>query len=308
MRDTYTMNTSSNNTSFTNTAFTNTAFRRHLGSMLAPVALALFVLGHAQPAAAQQPQPKTFSSPAEASRALLQAVQNHDEAAIEAILGTGKDVTSTGDESADKLEHERFVQKYQEMHRLVQEPDGTTVLYIGAENWPFPIPLASGNGGWRFDSKTGSQEILFRRIGENEATAVEVCRTLVETKQEERQTESDPIREYAQTLVSGQPGNAGPNAGGSADNEPFHGYYFRAVDDQAGKTTVGTTGSRASGTKTSARAAFVAYPVEYRSSGVMTFIVTKDGAVYERDLGPETAARARDIQGRSPASAWAAVK
>jgi hypothetical protein len=194
------------------------------------------------------------------------------------------------------------------MHRLVHEPDGTTVLYIGAENWPFPIPLTAGNGGWSFDSKTGSQEILFRRIGENEATAVEVCRTLVEATQQERETESDPIREYARTVIGARSGNTDPAVAGSADNEPFHGYYFRPVSVQPGKTTVGTTGTRASGGKRWAGAAFVAYPVEYRASGVMTFIVTKDGAVYERDLGPETSTLARDIQGRSPASAWAAVK
>jgi hypothetical protein len=291
-----------------NTYMMDTSFRWRLASMIAPAVFALCVLGHAQPSIAQQSQPKTFSSPGDASKALVQAVQNHDEAAIEAILGTGKDVTSTGDESADKLEHEQFAQKYQEMHRLVQESDGSTVLYIGAENWPFPIPLTAGNGGWSFDSKTGSQEILFRRIGENEATAIEVCRTLVEAKQQERETESDPIREYARTVIGTGAGNTDPAVAGTSDNEPFHGYYFRAVSDQPGKTTVGTTGNRASGGKTSAGAAFVAYPVEYRSSGVMTFVVTKDGAVYERDFGPETSTRAGDIQGRSPASAWAATK
>ena len=187
-----------------NTYMMDTSFRRRLASLVAPAAFALCVLGHAQPSVAQQSQPKTFSSAGEASRALLQAVQNHDEAALDAILGTGRDVTSSGDESVDKLEREQFAQKYQEMHRLVQEPDGTTVLYIGAENWPFPIPLTSGKGGWSFDAKRGSQEILFRQIGENEGTAIEVCRTLVEAKEQERETESDPIREYARTLVGGR--------------------------------------------------------------------------------------------------------
>jgi hypothetical protein len=286
----------------------DTPSRWRLASMIAPAAFALCVLGHAQPSVAQQSQPKTFSSPGEASKALVQAVQNHDEAAIEAILGAGQDVTSTGDESADTLEREQFARKYQEMHRLVQEPDGNTVLYVGAENWPFPIPLTAGNGGWSFDSKTGSQEILFRRIGENEGTAIEVCRSLVEAKEQERETESDPIREYARAVIGAQAGNTGPAVAGTADNEPFHGYYFRPVSDQPEKATVATTGTRASGGKRSGSAAFVAYPVEYRSSGVMTFIVTKDGAVYERDLGPETSSRAGEIQGRSPVSEWAAVK
>ena len=289
-----------------NTHMMDTSFRRRLALLIAPTAFALCVLGHAQPSAAQRSPPKTFSSAGEASRALLQAVQNHDEEALDAILGTGRDVTSSGDESVDKLEREQFAKKYQEMHRLVQEPDGTTVLYIGAENWPFPIPLASDNGRWSFDAKRGSQEILFRRIGENEATAIEVCRTLVAAKELARETESDPIREYARILIEGPTRSTGTAVDRAAD-DPFHGYYFRALSGQSGKTTIGTTG-RASGGNTSAGAAFVAYPVEYRSSGVMTFIVTKDGTVYQRDLGPETSTLARGIRGRSPASAWAAVK
>jgi hypothetical protein len=291
-----------------NTSMIDTSCRWRVASMIAPAAFALCVLGHAQPSVAQQSQPRTFSSPGEASRALLQAVQKHDETAIQAILGTGPDVTSTGDESADKLEREQFAEKYEQMHRLVKEPDGTTVLYIGAENWPFPIPLARGTGGWRFDSKRGAQEILYRRIGENEATAIEVCRTLVAAKEQERETESDPIREYARTVVSGRTESTGTSAGGRADREPFRGYAFRALSDQPAKTTPGTTGNRASSGRPAAGAAFVAYPVSYRSSGVMTFIVTKDGTVYQRDLGPETSTLAPDIQRRSPAAAWAAVK
>src|SRR6201997_91407 len=142
------------------------------------IALAVFALtlGHARLSFAQKSGPKTFSSPGEASNALFQAVKNEDEQALEAILGAGKEVTSSSDEIEDKLERERFGQKYREMHRLVREPDGSTVLYIGAENWPFPIPLVSKNGAWYFDSETGKQEILFRRVGENEATAIEACR------------------------------------------------------------------------------------------------------------------------------------
>ncbi len=144
-------------------------------SWMVGLAFTLLVLGHAQSSFGQTSQPKTFSSSSEASSALFQAVQSEDEQAVEAILGAGKEVTSSSDEVEDKLEHEQFSQKYQEMHRLVREPDGSTVLYIGAENWPFPIPLVSKNGAWYFDSETGTQEIKFRRIGENEATAIQVC-------------------------------------------------------------------------------------------------------------------------------------
>ena len=101
----------------------------------------LLLTGFAEQSFAQEPQPKAFSSPAEASNALFQAAQREDEQALEAILGAGKEVTSSSNEVEDKLEREQFSQKYQEMHRLVREDDGSTVLYIGAENWPFPIPL-----------------------------------------------------------------------------------------------------------------------------------------------------------------------
>ena len=145
--------------------------------------LALLVAGTSQLSLAQKSGPETFSSPWKASSALFQAVQNSDEEALERILGAGKEVTSSSDEIEDKLERERFSQKYQEMHRLVREPDGSTVLYIGAENWPFPIPLVSKNGAWYFDSDTGKQEILFRTVGENETTAIRVCHVLAKGKE-----------------------------------------------------------------------------------------------------------------------------
>jgi len=114
------------------------------------VGLLLLVAGLAGSSFAQDLQPKNVLVSAEASDALFQAAQKEDGPALEAILGAGKEVTSSSDEAEDKLEREQFSQKYQEMHRLVQELDGTTVLYIGAENWPFPIPLFSKNGAWFF--------------------------------------------------------------------------------------------------------------------------------------------------------------
>ena len=145
--------------------FASTVFLMLLLLILLVVA-GLFESSFAQTAQPQAASPrvapaKTFASPAEATDALFQAALSQDELALEAILGAGKEVTSSNDEVEDKLEREQFTQKYQEMHRLVREPDGTTVLYIGAENWPFPIPLASKNGAWYFDSDRGKQEILF---------------------------------------------------------------------------------------------------------------------------------------------------
>jgi len=220
--------------------------------LTATAALALCLVGLARTASPQQAQPKTFSSPGEAARALVQAVRDHDESAIQAILGAGREVTSSGDESLDTLEREQFARKFEEMHRLVKEPDGTTVLYIGAENWPFPIPLTSTNGKWFFDALPGSREVLFRRIGENEERALGACRTRVDVKDAALETP---------------------------------GYQFRTVSDPAGKA-VGTTGTRAGRGKMITGIAFAAYWSEYRTTGVMTFIVTNDGTVYERTSAP----------------------
>src|SRR5882762_8310619 len=263
-------------------------------SWMVGLAFTLLVVGHAQSSFGQTSQPKTFSSPSEASSALFQAVQSEDEQAVEAILGAGKEVTSSSDAVEDKLEHEQFSQKYQEMHRLVREPDGSTVLYIGAENWPFPIPLVSKNGEWYFDSDRGKREILFRRIGENEATAIQVCHGVAKTKEhsETKTTGDDPIIQYARSLVSGGAANVD---GGARDTDKqsslFHGYYFRLV---TGNTAAGSN-SRVSGSRKTETLALVAFPADYRSSGVMTFIVTKNGTVYEKDLGPKTTAVARNL-------------
>jgi hypothetical protein len=220
---------------------------------------------------------------------------------LEAIFGAGKEVTSSSDEVEDKLEHERFAQKYQEMHRLVREPDGSTVLYIGAENWPFPIPLVSKNGAWYFDSNTGKQEILFRRIGENEVAAIQVCNAVSMAKKQgqTKAADDDPIGQYAQSLVTANADNSAPRTV-DRESSPFYGYYFRVVtaNSPAGTKSNVSRGKKADGL------VLVAYPAEYRSSGVMTFIVTQDGTVYEKDLGPETTKIAPDVKERSRASSW----
>jgi len=246
----------------------------------------VLVMSFAKSSMAQEPQARKFSSPTEAVSALVQAARAGDEPALEAILGAGKEITSSSDQEQDKLEHDQFCKKYQEMHRLVQEPDGNTVLYIGAENWPFPIPLVAKKGEWYFDSDRGKQEILFRRIGENEATAIAVCQQFSLTKNEGRTEPAnyDPITQFVQSLVS---------ASGNADNKEssaFHGYYFRVV----------TTDSSSQVSGTSKRGlTLVAYPAEYQSSGVMTFVVTWRGVVYEQDLGPDTTTVAPQIKTRT---------
>ena len=156
--------------------------------------------------------------------------------ALAQILGGGTELVSTDDRAEDQLEREQFAKKYEEMHRLVREPDGTTVLYVGAENWPFPVPLASKAGAWYFDAAAGKEEVLFRRIGENEATAIEACHALVLSRQGQSTTTTadDPVIQYAQTFVAshGMNGSEAP-ASKEVPSGPFHGYYFRMLSGQA---------------------------------------------------------------------------
>jgi hypothetical protein len=267
--------------------------------LLLLVGLLLLVMGFAGVSFAQEsPQPRTFSSPDEASDALFQAAQRQDEPALEAILGAGKEVTSSRDDVEDKLERERFSQKYQEMHRLVREPDGSTVLYIGAENWPFPIPLTSKNGAWYFDSEPGAQEILFRRIGENEATALQVCEEFAIAKkdQDAKPASYDPITQFAQNLASDDTTNANDNG-----SSPFHGYYFRIAN---GNSATGANSYMSGGNHKKGGVTLVAYPAEYRSSGVKTFIVTRHDIVYEKDLGHDTTTVAPGINAKPRNSGW----
>jgi len=233
-------------------------------------------------------QPKTFPSAADASEALFQAVRSGDRHAVEAILGSGDGLASCGDEARDTSEHQRFVEKYQQMHRLVREPDGTTVLYVGAENWPFPIPLVASRGRWHFDADSGRREIMCRQIGADEATAIEVCRAVVEASKQGATpaNSTDPIIGYAERLVGAGRATSGTSGPAASGEKPFHGYRFIVL--KSGGISV------------------IAYPAEYRSSGVMTFIVGDDGVVYERDLGPDTARVARTLKTR-PASGWRAV-
>jgi hypothetical protein len=231
---------------------------------VALAAFALFLLGYAQLSLAGQSRQTTFKSAEEASHALFTAVQNDNEHAVTNILGAGNELVSSDDEAQDKLDRERFAQKYLEMHRLVRETHGDMLLYIGAENWPFPIPLVSWNGAWRFDSDAGGQEIQYRRVGENEVTAIALCHDLVAATRHPATAETDGLI-------------AAARADAKSDNKPVpvHGYYFRVLP------------------KSGDGFAAIAYPAAYRSSGVMTFIINQNDVVHEKDLGPNTAQLAK---------------
>ena len=238
----------------------NGSLRRPLPG-IAPAVFALLLAGYTQHSLAGQADQATFKSAEEASHALFMAVRNDDERAVTDILGAGNELVSSNDEAADKLDREQFAHKYQEMHRLVRETHGDRLLYIGAENWPFPVPLVSSNGAWRFDSDAGGQEIRYRRVGENEVTAIALCHDLIAAAK--HAGKADEAGGLTATVL----------ADTKSDNKPvsLHGYYFRVLPR--------------SGNGFSA----IAYPAVYRSSGVMTFVINQNDVVHEKDLGPNTA-------------------
>ena len=276
------------------------------------------------PSVAQQPGQKTFSSPEDASHALVAAAQNNDEKAMLDILGRdGKQIVSSGDDAEDAESRANFVRRYQEMHRLVKEPDGTTVLYIGAENWPTPIPLVNKSNAWYFDTDAGKQEILYRRIGRNEISTIRVCQELVAAQKEY----SADHNQYAQKIFSdeGQHNGLYWKASGehlspigplvaaavtesyakSRDSAPtaYRGYYYHVLARQ-GKNVPGGPKAYVVNGKMTGGFAFVAYPAEYRSSGVMTFLVSEDGVVYQKDLGKKTEVLAKSMKEYNPDSTW----
>jgi hypothetical protein len=275
---------------------------------------------------AQQAGQKTFSSAEDASAALVAAVQNNDEKAMIEILGPeGKQIVSSGDEIEDARGRASFVQVYQEMHRLVLEPDGTTALYIGAKNWVTPIPLASKGGLWYFDTAAGKKEILYRRIGRNEMSTIRVCQELVAAQKEFYATQHTG---YAEKILSdegqhnglywraaaGEPQSPiGPLVAAAvaegyakrADGAPtpYRGYYYRVLTRE-GESGRGGAKNYVLNGKMTEGFAFLAYPAEYRSSGVMTFIVNQDGVVYQKDLGKKTGVLAKAMKEYNPNSSW----
>jgi Protein of unknown function (DUF2950) len=296
-------------------------FHEFSGSMLAAIVLLGGLM--AGPAAkAQQQGQKTFSSPEEACRALYAATKANDEKALMELLGPeGKDVVTSGDPAEDTRHRENFVRRYEEMSRLVKEPDGTVSIYIGARNWPYPIPIVNKGNVWFFDTAAGKQEILYRRIGFNEASAIRICEELAAAQKEYYAKENNV---YASKIYSdagkqdglywkaenGQPESPiGPlvaqavvdNPSGNAI--PYRGYYFHILTKQGKNAPGGAKAYLSDGKMTGF--AFVAFPAEYRVSGVMTFIVGEDGVVYEKDLGKDTEKIARGMKEYNPDAQWA---
>ena len=288
---------------------------------------------HVPGSLAQAGNEKTFTSPGEAALALYKAVKSSDSASMDAIFGSNAGpILHTGDDVADKHVAATFIHNYDEMHRVVVEPDQTATLYIGAENWPFPISLVkNASGAWYFDTEAGKDEILYRRVGRNENDAIEVLHTLVEAQQEYASTTHDgeQVKQYANKVFSDEgkhnglywktgdndpPSPVGPLLAFAAGQgytrkqgepvPPFHGYYYRMLTRQGPAAKGGAHDYMVNGRLTKGFA-FLAYPAEYRNSGVMTFIINQDGIAYQKDLGQDTATLAPAISEYNPDKSWA---
>ena len=283
---------------------------------------------------AQPAGQKTFSSPDEASRALIRAVQAGDEKDLLEIFGPeGKEIISSGDKVEDQKSRDAFAEKYQRMNRLVEEPDGTVRLYVGAENWPMPIPLVNRKDAWYFDTSAGKEEILFRRIGRNEIATIGVLRELVAAQKEYySKTLDDSVKQYAQKFISDQGKHNGLYWNASnretespigpllayASSEgyakklsslpsPFQGYYFRVLMGQGKHASGGAKNYIVNG-KMTRGFAFLAYPAQYANSGMMSFIINQDGILYQKDLGPKTADLANALDEYDPDKTWVKVE
>ena len=306
------------------------------GSVLA-AALCLLVCGmllatavgaaNAKGAGAQ----RSFASPDEAASALVQALRAHDKAALVAILGAGSDrwITS-GDPDADRAAAERFVGQFDAKHALAPDGDARATLTVGSDDWPFAFPLVRAGERWRFDTEAGKNEMLARRIGQNELAVINVMLAIVDAEREYASADrnKDGVREYTSRFKSTpgkQDGLYWPTGAGEAQSplgplvsqaagegyakgdgeaqRAYHGYYFRLLTGQGSHAKGGAFDYIVKGHMIGGFAA-IAYPARYANSGVMTFIVNHEGVVYQRDLGPETAAKARAITRFDPGPGW----
>lgn len=280
---------------------------------------------------AQDAGQRSYDSPDEAVTALVQAFEGNDLAAANAILGPhAEDVLDSGDPVQDARDRAGFAAAYKAKNALVAAGDDTRMLVIGANDWPFPIPLKRAGGKWMFDSEAGADELVYRRIGANELGAIAVMRGFVDAQKEYASVghDGDPPGLYALKLISDEgtqnglywpteqgeaPSPAGESVAAAAaegyragGGTPYHGYYYRMLYKQGPNANGGEREYFRDGLLTEGFA-LLAWPADYQVSGVMTFIVDQDGVVFQKDLGDDTAAAAAAIQAFDPDSSWIAV-
>ena len=303
-------------------------FNRDFGRALLAAAL-LFVLAGPARAEAQ------FDTAEAAIEALIGAARDGDTAKLVEILGPdGQEVVSSGDEVADKNARERFMAAYDKSHKLETEDDDFVVLLLGEDDWPFPIPVVKDDDGkWAFDTEAGLEEILIRRVGRNELSAIEAARLYVDAQEAYVALDVDGKTPpaFAQRIVS-TPGNKDglfwptkdgekpsplgekfaeiAEEGYKPDGEkpiPYHGYYFRILKSQ-GEGAEGGARDYVEDGRMTGGFALIAYPAEYGNSGIMTFIVSQDSVVLEKDLGGDTETIVAGIDSFAPDETWQAAQ
>lgn len=276
--------------------------------------------------------PKTFDTPEQAADALIAAAEKFDEQDLIAIFGPdGKDVALTGEMPQDQQRAAAFAAEAREKKSVSLDPKSKSraFLVVGNEGWPFPVPIVKKNAKWSFDAKAGKQELLYRRIGYNELDAIQVCRSYVEAQDEYayRKREGYEVNQFAQRIISTpgkQDGLAWENPDGtwsgpigqkiayaiqqgySKDLAPYHGYYFKILKGQGPAAPLGQMDFVVQGVMIGGFA-LVAAPAEYRATGVKTFIVSHDGIVYQKDLGPATLEEFIKMDRFNPDKSWTPV-
>jgi Protein of unknown function (DUF2950) len=291
--------------------------------------LGLFVCLSARANAADAQQ--TFDTPEAAMNALITAAEAGDMQALRSILGSDAEpILSSGDPVADKNARDNFAVKYREMHRIAYDAHGRVILYLGADNWPLPIPLIKKDSAWVFDTASGEAELVYRRIGQNELFTIDVLKELARAQEEyaSEAPEGGSERQFAGKILSdsgthdglywavaeGEPESpigplvasasaAGYKRGSSGNPTPFHGYYYRILTRQGVHAPGGAKNYLVNG-KMTRGFAFLAFPAEYRSSGVMTFLINQDGVVVQKDLGSKTAQIASEMTAFNPDKTW----
>ena len=294
--------------------------------------LLLSIVAATQMACSRTIHQKDFASTDEAVQALMAAVKSGDTRALLEVLGSdAKPVIDSGDPVQDKNGREKFMQAYDTAHSFDNSTEGLTVLQVGTDNWPFPFPLVQHDGRWHFDTTEGTEEIVNRRVGDNELSTIQACLAFVDAEREYyvRNPQNDPLLHFAQKLISteGQKdglywpatGDEPPSplgagfararsegydvAGNKEKPEPYHGYIYRLLKGQ-GPDAHGGAYDYMVGDKMLGGFALIASPAEYGTSGVMTFIVNHDGVVYSKDLGPDTSKAAAEIHVFNPDKSW----
>jgi hypothetical protein len=289
----------------------------------------IFVFATQGPAPAAKPKQKSFESPESAVENLVKALRDHDEKALLALFGPGSEpIISSGDTGDDRERREKFLRFYDEKNRLQRTGDGKVILIVGNNDWPFPIPIVKTGQNWRFDTKQGKEEIIHRRIGENEDGAIQTCLAIADAQREYASVDhdGDGLLKYARKFQSAKgkrdglyweaesgepPSPLGPLVAQARSEgymtgqkpEPYNGYFFRILTAQ-GKSAKGGAYSYLVKKKMVGGFAIVAYPAVYGSSGVKTFIVNHEGVVYQKDLGPKTSKLAQAMNVFNPDKTW----